>query len=346
MVSSWLDTANRMAFGGDQMQAPDRSNNLEKALSNYHFSDLQFLTEEDGDVMKFSTSPKHGRGQEVLIRVIDGLFVVYTDLYVENGDSPNKDDYQKVISMYQLFDGEAQLNFRNGTACFIKKNDIVNFAGNVEFESTTSYQSHFVSVGLLCYYDELLEALNSLRLDTAVLKTYYQDVSTRQDVLIYDNDLSFSAVAKLLKDAVLSENIYLVKAKALELLYLGITNYVKFQDASRQKYNRKLLERIAKAKAQIDQNPQHTVTIPELAEYCGISPTYFKKIFKDCYGVQPHRYLIQRRLEEAKELLAKTDTSIAHIAEQLGFVSSSRFAETFKREYGFLPSAYRKEMNS
>lgn len=320
--------------------------NIEKDLTNYHFSDLQFLTEEDGDVMKFSTSPKHGSGQEILIRVIDGLFVVYTDLYVQNGDSPNKDDYQKVISMYQLFDGEAQLNFKSGTACLIKKNDIANFAGNAEFESTTSYQSHFVSVGLLCYYEELLEALYGLRLDTAGLKSYYQDVSARREVLIYNNDLQFSAVAKLLKDAVLSENMYLVKAKALELLYLGITNYVKFKDKPRQKYNRKLLERIAKAKAQIEQNPQHSVTIPELAEYCGISPTYFKTIFKDCYGVQPHRYLTQRRLEEAKELLAKTDMSIAHIAEQLGFVSSSRFAETFKREYGFLPSAYRKEMKS
>lgn len=328
------------------MQAPDRSNRIEKDLTNYHFSDLQFLTEEDGDVMKFSTSPKHGSGQEILIRVIDGLFVVYTDLYVENGNSPNKDDYQKVISMYQLFDGEAQLNFKNGTACLIKKNDIVNFAGNAEFENTTSYQSHFVSVGLLCYYEELLEALQGLHLDTEGLKSYYHDVSARREVLIYNSDLQFSTVAKLLKDAVLSENIYLVKAKALELLYFGITNYVKFMDEPRQKYNRKLLERIAKAKAQIEQNPQHSVTIPELAEYCGISPTYFKTIFKDCYGVQPHRYLTQRRLEEAKELLAKTDMSIAHIAEQLGFVSSSRFAETFKKEYGFLPSAYRKEMKS
>ena len=320
------------------------SNNIEKMLSNYHFSDLNIMTDCVGDAMIFQVAPKYGSGQEVLVRVIDGLYVIYTDCCVNHRVATNTDDYHGIISMYQMFDGEAQINFKNNRACFIKKNDIVNFAGNAEFEGAIAYKSNFVAVGLLCYYDELIRSLGDLNLDTTMLKKYYDDVSSYHDVLIYNSDFQFSAIAKQLKEAVLDNNMFLTKAKALEMLCCGITNYSKYKDVPKRKYNRKHLEQIARAKARIDENPQERHTISELAEYCEISPTYFKRMFRECFGIQPHRYIIQRRLEKSKEVLARTDWSISHIAESMGFASSSRFSDTFKKEYGYLPSAYRKEM--
>ena len=111
--------------------------------------------------------------------------------------------------MYQMFDGEAQINFRNNIACFIKKNDIVNFAGNAESEGTIVYKSNFVAVGLLCYYDELMISLADLNLDTAMLKDYYCDASSSNEVLIYNSDLQFSEIAKQLQEAVLENNLFL-----------------------------------------------------------------------------------------------------------------------------------------
>ena len=320
------------------------SNNIEKMLNNYHYSDLNRMTDCDGDVMEFQIAPKYGSGHEILVRVINGMHVVYTENCVNQGETTNADDYHGIISMYQLFDGEAQLNFKNGTACIIKKNDIVNFAGNAEFESATAYKNNFVSIGLLCYYDELMQSLADLNLDMTAMEKYYQDVSSCKDVLIYNNDLQFSEVAKELKEALLNKNMYFIKAKALEMLYLGITNYEKYKNVSKQKYNRRHLEQIANVKAQIDETPQKSYTIAELAGYCKISPTYFKRMFKESVGVQPHQYIVKRRLEKSREMLVQSDLSILDISEELGFVSSSRFSETFKKEYGYLPSAYRREM--
>lgn len=320
------------------------SDNIEKTLSNYHFSYLNTMTACQGDTMLFEISSKHGSGKELLIRIIDGMYVTYTDCCVNHGEGANTDDYHGIISMYQIFDGEAQINFKNNSACFIKKNDIVNFAGNAEFDGTTVYRNNFVAVGLLCYYDELKASLAALNLDTAILQAYYTDVSSLNDVLVYNSDLQFSAIAKQLEETVLDNNMFLTKIKALEMLYYGITNYSKHKDVSKRKYNRKLLEQVACAKARIDENPQASYLISELAEFCEISPTYFKKVFRECFGVQPHRYMIQRRLEQSKEVLAQTDWSISYIAELLGFASSSRFSHTFQKEYGYLPSAYRKEM--
>jgi AraC-like DNA-binding protein len=292
--------------------------------------------------MKFEVSPKHGSGKELLIRVIDGMYVTYTDCCVNHSEGTNTDDYHGIICMYQIFDGEAQINFKNNSACFIKKKDIINFAGSVEFNGTTVYRNNFVAAGLLCYYDELRTSLANLSLDTATLEEYYRNVSSRNDVLIYNNDLQFSSIAKQLEAAVLDNNIFLLKVKALEMLYYGITNYSKYQDIAKRKYNRKHLEQLACSKAQIDENPQATYLISELAESCEISPTYFKKLFRECFGMQPHRYVIIRRLEKSKEMLAQTDLSISYISEALGFASASRFSDTFKKEYGYLPSTYRK----
>lgn len=323
------------------MKAPD---NIEKMLNNYHFSVLNTLTDCEGDTMKFRLSSEHGSGKELLVRIIDGMYVTYTDCCVNNGEAANTDDYHGIISMYQIFEGEAQINFKNNSACLIKKNDIVNFAGNAQFEGTTVYRNNFAAAGLLCYYDELMKSLEELGLDASLLETYYHDVSSYNDVLIYNNDLEFSAIAKQLEKAILDNNMFFIKAKALEMLYCGITNYVKYKDVTARKYNRLHLEQAARTKALIDENPQEQFSISELAKYCGISPTYFKRIFRECYGVQPHQYIIQRRLEKSKELLAQTDLSVMYISEVLGFASSSRFSETFKKEYGYLPSTYRREM--
>ncbi len=319
-------------------------NCIERTLKKDRFSALNTMTACEGDVMKFELSPDLGTGKELLIRIIDGMYVTYTDCCVNHGENPNTDDYHEIICMYQLFDGEAQINFKNDRACFIKKNDIVNFAGNAEFNGSTVYKNKFIAVGLLCYYDRLKKSLSNLNMGTAILETYYREVSSFKDVLVYNSDLQFSAIAKQLKEAVHNKNMFLTKIKALEMLYCGITNYKHYKDIPKRKYRRQILERIANAKVRIDKKPEAEYSIAELAEYCEISQTYFKTIFRECFGVPPYRYMIQRRLEQSKEMLSQTDLSIAHIAETMGFASSSRFATAFKKEYGYLPSAYRKDV--
>lgn len=318
-------------------------NSIDKTLKNERYSVLNTMTMRKGDIMKFELSPELGNGKELIIRIVDGMYVTYTDCWVNHGESANTDDYHEIICMYQLFDGEAQINFKNNRACFIKKNDIINFAGNAEFAGSTVYKNNFVAAGLLCYYAQLKKSLTKLNFDTAILEAYYQDVSSFKDVLVYNSDLQFSVIAKQLEKAILNKDMFLIRLKAFEMLHCGITNYTEFKNDVRRKYNRQHLEQIGRAKTLIDENPQTAYSISELAEYCKISPTYFKKIFRECFGVPPYRYIIQKRLEQSKKMLTETDLSIAYIAETMGFGSSSRFADTFKKEYGYLPSIYRKE---
>ncbi|MBS4104185.1 helix-turn-helix transcriptional regulator [Tsukamurella paurometabola] len=78
-----------------------------------------------------------------------------------------------------------------------------------------------------------------------------------------------------------------------------------------------------------------------LAEAEDMSIDAFRRAFVRAFRTTPHRYLLDRRIARAKELLVSTTLSITEIGEMLGFSSPSHFATTFKRRVGESPSSYR-----
>ena len=79
-----------------------------------------------------------------------------------------------------------------------------------------------------------------------------------------------------------------------------------------------------------------------LAERCGISEVYFRKLFKSHFGQSPKQYILGLRLQKAKLLLLENDRKIWEIAECCGFESNAHFCRIFKDQLGTTPSAYRK----
>jgi AraC family transcriptional regulator len=87
----------------------------------------------------------------------------------------------------------------------------------------------------------------------------------------------------------------------------------------------------------------HDVTLNELADVAGLSPHYFLQIFKNTYGMTPHRYLLSERINEAKNLLRREHGSISEIGLDLGFSDQSHFTRTFRRLTGTTPRRFKKE---
>jgi AraC family transcriptional regulator len=68
---------------------------------------------------------------------------------------------------------------------------------------------------------------------------------------------------------------------------------------------------------------------------------HFARLFKRTTGVSPHRFLVQRRIEQARALLAAQTLPIAEIARSVGFRTPSHFATIFRRISGITPSVDR-----
>ena len=82
--------------------------------------------------------------------------------------------------------------------------------------------------------------------------------------------------------------------------------------------------------------------IAHLAAECGMSETYFRRLFRETYGLPPKQYLIEARLRKARALLENTDMPVADVGESAGFESPYHFSRAFHAREGVSPSEYRR----
>lgn len=91
----------------------------------------------------------------------------------------------------------------------------------------------------------------------------------------------------------------------------------------------------------IDAIRDREVGLAELASVAGLSPYHFARAFKQVTGRTPHRFVLERRLEVATSLLAKTNVPVGEVARRLGFSTAQHFSNAFRRVVGSTPRAYR-----
>ena len=85
------------------------------------------------------------------------------------------------------------------------------------------------------------------------------------------------------------------------------------------------------------------VTLMEIAAEVRLGPSHFCTAFRRSFGMPPHRWLLLRRIEKAKELLAASRLkSISDVALACGFSTSAHFASAFRCHVGMPPGAWRR----
>ncbi|MBV8864722.1 MAG: helix-turn-helix domain-containing protein [Acidobacteriaceae bacterium] len=90
----------------------------------------------------------------------------------------------------------------------------------------------------------------------------------------------------------------------------------------------------------VEEHIEH-LSIEDLAGLLHMGPQRFTRSFKAATGQTPYQYVLQRRIEQAKRLLAHSRLTLAEIAYQLGFASQSHFTAVFHRATGLTPKGYR-----
>ena len=83
------------------------------------------------------------------------------------------------------------------------------------------------------------------------------------------------------------------------------------------------------------------IDLTMLAAAAGLSMHHFARQFKQSTGVTPHRYLTQKRVERAQQMLAQTDLSLSEIAYAAGFSDQSHLARHFRHILGTTPREFR-----
>lgn len=102
-------------------------------------------------------------------------------------------------------------------------------------------------------------------------------------------------------------------------------------------------ERLAPVLAAVEADlGRESLDLPRLARIAGLSPSRFHAVFRTAFGMAPSRWLQERRLARARELLAGGDLPVHQVAEQAGFNDPFHFSRLFKRRQGVPPAEYRE----
>lgn len=88
------------------------------------------------------------------------------------------------------------------------------------------------------------------------------------------------------------------------------------------------------------QNPK--LSNAELAEQCNISEVYFRKIFTETYKTTPKQFIVDIRINKAKQLLSDGFLNIGAVSEECGFSNQYHFCRLFKEKTGLTPTEYMK----
>jgi len=126
----------------------------------------------------------------------------------------------------------------------------------------------------------------------------------------------------------------LLRLKVMELLY-------NVMDCSKNIF-RQMLQLRQPVKTDIhrvvEENYTSPISLDELAYLSGRSLSSFKREFQDIYGAPPARWIREKRLSKAHEMLRSSSLSVADVAYSLGFENPTHFSRIFKQQYGYAPS--------
>jgi AraC family transcriptional regulator len=151
-----------------------------------------------------------------------------------------------------------------------------------------------------------------------------------------------SLTAELAEDRFGSQ--LLVESLTIALSIHLLRHYSNWQKPLRDYQGGMPKRKLQQAIAYIHDHLADGLTITAIADELKMSQYYFSRLFKQSIGVSPYRYVMEQRIEAAKQLLKKTPLPISVIADRVGFANQNQLTIQFRNLTGTTPSHYRKHL--
>ena len=132
------------------------------------------------------------------------------------------------------------------------------------------------------------------------------------------------------------------EGKVAEAVSMVVEYQKKHPEKITQKLSRQDIESIQTVASYLGDHYASDISLERLTQIACMGTTKLKSCFKKYYDCTITEYIQQRRMSQAEYLLAYTDLSVGQIAQTIGYSTSSRFAELFRKSTGLLPMEYRK----
>lgn len=104
-----------------------------------------------------------------------------------------------------------------------------------------------------------------------------------------------------------------------------------------------IYRRLCRARDFIDHCYDHPLNLDQISSQACFSRYHFLRLFRQAFDKTPHQYLIERRIEKAKELLSAANLRVTDVCFEVGFQSLGSFSSLFHKCVGHAPNTYREK---
>jgi len=165
-------------------------------------------------------------------------------------------------------------------------------------------------------------------------------LSGHDDFAYAKSAIEYGVFSYLLKPVNLDELSNILKR--LELTFLSTHEMF----TSSQKFPSFSSEQIADlVKKYIELNYQNLIDLNMIADHFSFSPSYLTKIFVKHTNITPSKYILNYRINIAKQLLGDFSLTINMVANMVGYTDPFHFSKSFKQVVGSSPGSYRASLN-
>ena len=175
-------------------------------------------------------------------------------------------------------------------------------------------------------------------------KAYYDlflNQNNGKNVLSMDNKNKVSAkLQKLISLYQEADYDLMTDVEASGILTTLLTEIV--QATATRSSQWKMPETVSMVKSYLQNNYNQPIVLDDLAEHVHMNKFHVLRLFQANVGVTPNEFLIQTRLNKAKELLRTTDQTVTAISAAVGVPNTSHFINLFKKHEQTTPMTYRK----
>lgn len=171
-------------------------------------------------------------------------------------------------------------------------------------------------------------------LPSDLLKTMMKSLVLKMNTLIRPAPFSLNDVITKID---LADNLADVFETAADVLVKGC-------ETNRKEQDEQSLRIAEKAHLYIENHySDRELSLNEIAGAINVSPNYLCSLFKKEYGLGIHEYITELRIQEAKQLLTKTDMGVGLIGEKVGYANPYHFSVSFKKHTNMTPTEHRRK---
>lgn len=232
--------------------------------------------------------------------------------------------WRKIDRFFYVIHGTFTANTYKGNKVVARPGEMLYLPGDVEYESEWL-------LGTKCEY---------ISLECSFLSNDGCELLLGDDMFLIVRDTTekyFKIMLKMYE--YFSSNSLSSNTRTLSCVYSFIADIIEDTEKNESQFTNEISS-IHKGVIYIEENYKNNISIGEIAKLCNVSESTFRRKFNQRFGMSPHDYVDNLKVQKAKELLESGMYTVKEVADFLNFYDTSHFNKFFKRHCSVPPSRY------